>query len=135
MKREQSTTNVHNATHGGTSPTHASAVSFTVFGQCWSMKNGKRGKFKNPAALAFERDFGLQVPPEAKRNLGSENTTLRTTVRVWYPSWRQDLDVAIVYDLLQKTGVIYNDRWIREKHEFAEVDKKNPRVEITVEEI
>jgi len=41
----------------------------------------------------------------------------------------------LVYDLLQKGQVILNDRHIVEKHEYAEVDKQNPRVEIWVEEI
>jgi Holliday junction resolvase RusA-like endonuclease len=54
---------------------------------------------------------------------------------MFYPSWRQDVDLAIVYDMLQKTGVVSNDRWIRERHEFGLVDVDKPRVEIDIEEI
>ena len=109
-------------------------VSFTVFGQLYSMKNSKIiGRFKHPKAKAFERDFALQVPPEAKRGLGSPAEPIRAIVTVFYPSRRQDLDCALVYDCLQTAGVVTNDRYIIEKHEFAEVDAANPRVEITVE--
>ena len=111
-------------------------VSFTVFGQVYSMKNSKIiGRFKHPKASAFERDFALQVPPGAKRGLGSLMVPLRTIVTVYYPSRRQDLDCALVYDCLQTAGVVANDRYIIEKYEFAEVDAVNPRVEITVEAI
>jgi Holliday junction resolvase RusA-like endonuclease len=78
-------------------------------------------------------DFALQVPPEARRNMGALNQPLRSIVTVYYPSWQQDLDCAIVYDMLQKCGVVANDRYIREHYEYAEVDPKNPRVELTVE--
>lgn len=117
------------------------SVHFTILGQCYSMKNSKiprrhgHGMVKHPKALAFERDFALQVPVGVKLRLGSKDKPLRAIVTVWYPSYRQDLDCALIYDLLQSYGVVSNDRWIREKHEFAEVDAKNPRVEITVEEM
>ncbi len=115
-------------------------IAFTVFGQCYSMKNSHilaRGRtIKHPKARQFEQDFGLQVPPEAKRGLGSQDRPLMAIVSVWYPSWRQDVDVEIVWDLLQKCGVVSNDRWIREKHIFgARIDPINPRVEIEVSEI
>ena len=117
------------------------SVSMVIMGQCYSMKNSKtprkhgRGMVKHEKALKFEQDFALQVPPEAKRGLGSRKQLLRAIVTVWYPSWKQDGDFALIYDLLQKTGVVSNDRWIREKHEFAEVDKHNPRCEIQIEAI
>lgn len=119
----------------------ASTVSFLVYGNCYSMKNNKRPRknsramIKHPKALKFEQDFALQVPVVAKRGLGSRESLLRAIVTVYYPSWRQDVDFALIYDLLQKTGVVSNDRWIRERHEYGEVDPKNPRVEITVEEL
>ncbi len=118
------------------------SVSFTILGVCYSMKNSKtpvrnsRVMIKHSKALQFERDFALQVPVEAKRGLGSRERLLRAIITVWYPSWRQDVDFALIYDLLQKTGVVSNDRWIRERHEYAAaIDSKNPRCEIVVEEI
>lgn len=144
-KRAPTTTNVQVVTRGETLSGSASTagcveIAFTVLGQCWSLKNGHgwgRGRsWKNPKAVKFEKDFLLQVPPEVRQlGLGSDKTPLRANVSVYYPSWRQDVDVEIVWDLLQKAGVVSNDRWIREKHIYGHVDKDNPRVEIRLEEI
>lgn len=121
---------------GTTWSANASSVSFVIIGQCYSMKNSKMKHIKHPKARKFEQDFALQVPVEAKRNLGSKDVLLRAIISVWYPSWRQDADFALIEDLLQKTGVVSNDRWIREKHYYAcAIDPVNPRAEITIEEI
>ncbi len=119
------------------SPALTASVSFTVLGQCYSSKNSKaKYGVKHPKATAFERDFAYQVPVEAKRGLGSKDRLLRAIITVYYPSWRQDADFNLIEDLLQKTGVVSNDRWIREKHYYAAaIDPKNPRCEITIEEI
>jgi len=125
-------------------------VKFTILGQLWSMKNRrfpirkrslKTGKIRTimiPDAMArkFELDFITQVPAEYRNlKMGGLDTPLKATITVYYPSRRQDLDCALVYDLLQKSGVVANDRYIIEHHEFAEVDAKNPRVEVTIEEL
>ena len=135
MKRSNSTRPAPTAASGTTWSGNVRAVSFVVFGQMYSMKNSKRGHFKHEKALRFEQDFALQVPPGARLGIGSRKELLRATVTVWYPSWRQDVDFALIYDLLQRTGVVSNDRWIRQRAEFAEVDPANPRCEITVEAI
>lgn len=116
------------------------SISFTVYGQLWSMKNHRIPLKQNPyktipdqKARLFAQQFMSQVPIEATRT--RLEGPLRAIVTVFYPSQRQDLDCALVYDLLQKAAVITNDRQIIEKHEFRETDKVNPRVEITVEPI
>lgn len=87
-------------------------------------------------AQAFRDQFVRQVPTNCcNLALGSRTAPLRAIVTVFYPSYRQDLDCALIYDLLQEFRVVSNDRWIREKHEFAEVDPKNARVEVTIEEV
>lgn len=113
-------------------------IKFTVYGQCYSMKNGKsgRGMRKHPKAVVFERDFALQVPLSAKQGIGSQRSPLEAWVVVYYPSFLQDVDVEIVWDLLQKCGVVSNDRWIRRKHiDGRETDRDRPRVEITISEM
>jgi Holliday junction resolvase RusA-like endonuclease len=107
-----------------------------IFGVVYSMKNSKiarRGGFpvKHPKCRKFEQDFMAQVPPSASKN--ALQGPLRAIVTAFYPDRRQDLSCEIVYDLLQKSGVIKNDSQVIEKHEFREIDKKNPRVEITIE--
>lgn len=113
-------------------------VQFTIHGQLYSMKNSKiarRGGFpvKHQKARQFEKDFALQVPPEY-RNLRLQGP-LRINVTVYYPSRRQDLDAALVFDCLQKSGVIANDRDLIEQHLYREVSKDKPRVEISLEEL
>jgi Holliday junction resolvase RusA-like endonuclease len=113
-----------------------SPVRLVVYGQLYSMKNSKIfGRFKHPKARAFERDFALQVKPKQRVNMGDVDHPLRSQVTVYYPSHRQDLDCALVYDCLQSAGVIANDRFITEKHEYRKVDPYEPRVEITIEEL
>ena len=142
MTKRASTTRHARSAAPGTTPRGLASVAFVVQGVCYSMKNSKiprrygRGMVKHPKAVAFERDFLAQVPPSAKLGLGSKTRPLRVNIGVYYPSWRQDVDVALVYDCLQAAGVVSNDRWIREQHVYgAQIDNKNPRVEITVEEI
>ena len=67
--------------------------------------------------------------------MGGQDQMLKAVVTVYYPSMRSDLDCAYCYDLLQKYGVISNDRYIRQKIETARIDKQNPRVEIELYEI
>lgn len=126
-----------------TSQETARSVSLTILGHLPSMKNSRRilrqkgsGRpfsAKSEESVRYVGDFCLQVPPEAAN--GALTGPLRTHVSVWYRSERSDLDCALVYDCLQASGVIRNDRQIIEKHEYRHVDKKNPRVEITIEEL
>ena len=146
MKRASHMTPVQSADAGMISPIRAQSVSFTVLGVPASKSNrrraavnprtGQRMSIKSKEALKYCEDFALQVPPEAKQGLGSQTALLRGIISVWYPALRSDVDVELIWDLLQKCGVVTNDRWIREKFIYgAEIDPANPRVEITVEEI
>lgn len=117
------------------------AIRLTVHAQIASMKNRripiKSNPYKtipNAAARAFERDFLLQVKtqiPEGWVPMGSLHEPLSTVVHVTYPDMRSDLSVEIAYDLLQKSGVISNDRFIRRKVELASISKE-PLVQIEV---
>jgi|SRR6185503_4489259 len=116
------------------------SIAFVILGQMWSMKNariplkGSHRTIMSKPAFKFASDFFLQVPSRYRNiRLGSRKEPLRSVVTVFYPSYRQDLDCGLLYDLLQDCGVVSNDRWIREKHEYAAVDPKNPRVELTLE--
>lgn len=114
-------------------------IRFTILGKLVSAKNRKIQTrsghvFKNPEVVRYERDFRAQVPSECRGLLlGSLAEPLSATVKVFYPSRRSDLDCALVYDLLQHTGVVANDRYITEKHEYGDVDPSNPRVEIEIQ--
>ncbi len=125
---------------------NAFTASFVVFGQLVSMKNSRRllknrrtGKTfsaKSEEAMKYLEDFCRQVPPEYRGiKLGSMQRPLRIVCSVFYQSRRSDLDIALLLDCLQVAEVIRNDRDIIEQHLYAEVDAKNPRVELLIEEI
>jgi Holliday junction resolvase RusA-like endonuclease len=117
-------------------------ISLTIYGALASMKNRRIPTKRNPyvtipnkSAQSFARTFLEQVPRSACRCIGSLKRPLRAKVTVYYPSMRSDVDAELVFDLLQKAGVIRNDRYIREKHIIGRIDKESPRVEIEVEEM
>lgn len=119
------------------------SVSFTILGVIASMKNSRRPSdrnlyvtLKSRGCEAFERDFRAQLPGRACIALGSLTQPLKATVKVFYRDYRSDVDVEFLFDLMQKYGVVVNDRYIRWKDVCGvEVDKLNPRVEVTVEEL
>ena len=82
------------------------------------------------------QDAVLQVPSEYRNlALGSTETPLRANVSVFYRSARSDLDTSLLYDCLQLAGVISNDRYIFEHHEWKHIDKLVPRIEVILEEL
>ena len=54
---------------------------------------------------------------------------LSLTVDVYQENLRRDLDCELLCDVLQKTGVIENDRAIWAKHYQRFIDKQNPRTQ------
>ena len=48
--------------------------------------------------------------------------------RIWYASRRPDLDASLVEDSLQRAGIIFDDRQLREKHLYWGLDRDRPRV-------
>jgi len=113
-------------------------ISFTILGQCASKSNSRRLVYKNnkpmfiksKRAMEFKRMFMAQVP---KAEPIMEDVVLTCTI--YYSSRRPDLDESLVMDCLEGAGIIGNDRQIKEKHIYWGLDKKNPRVDITVERI
>ncbi len=115
-------------------------VRFTVYGHLPRKSNRRKiaraGKrimlIKSKDALDYEKSFLEQVPRNAKRGYGNRDQLLALEARIYYRSWRSDVSVELLLDLLQKSGVISNDRWVREFHYIGLVDPKNPRVELTL---
>jgi len=128
---------------GGNTPetltghSEATETGFTIYGVVPSLKNsrdigrrpdpdgGKPQLFptRNPEIIRYMSDFAAQLPRRCR--LGLEGVFV-VHMRVWYPNWRRDMDVEIVYDLLQSCGVIENDRFIVGKHAWKYVDPKQP---------
>ena len=111
----------------------------TVQGNLPSLKNRRRlipGKgnrkpmiIKSKDAMDYEQMFLLAIP---KKMCVGYDGPVSVKVRVWYQSRRNDLSIELLYDLLQKAGVILNDRQIVHQESFKDLDKENPRVHFTV---
>lgn len=85
---------------------------------------------KSEKSLNYAEDFAKQITGDMKLELGNKDQHLRMDVIVYYPNFRYDLSVELLKDLLQATGVLKDDRWIREEHLYAFIDKTNPRVKV-----
>ena len=92
------------------------------------VKFGKRpASIKSDKARAFEASVKQQV--QELPRLMTEKVVV--FIKIFYASERPDLDESIILDALQ--GLVYaNDRQVREKHVYHEIDRKNPRFEIVV---
>ncbi|HET8708966.1 MAG TPA: RusA family crossover junction endodeoxyribonuclease [Candidatus Saccharimonadales bacterium] len=111
----------------------------TIYGQVYSKANSRRLvrrgnrtiSIKSERALDFEENAiqQLQLLFKNKKPIEGE---LVIECTIFYPSQRQDLDASLVFDVLQKAGVIVNDRQLREQHLFHAIDKANPRVDIAI---
>jgi crossover junction endodeoxyribonuclease RusA len=100
--------------------------------------------FVTPVAHAFINEVAKRVEAEG---IVPMKGRLRVTLRVYQPNRRFDLEssLKVLLDALAvkrdkkgnlvRGGCYLNDRQIREMHLFQEIDAKNPRVEVVVEEV
>lgn len=128
-----------------TKPQHSgpSLVSGVIEGKVVSKANSRRvtrsGLFiKSADALAFEQTAWQQIPHDLTPIEGD----VLFIATVYYGSYRQDLDISLVLDVLQQqknkagqvwfNGVYVNDRQVKTKIIRHAIDKENPRIEFTV---
>lgn len=91
---------------------------------------GKSPAFiKSAKAMSYADSFALQLRPLETLLEGQ----LRVDMWIYYATQRPDLDESLILDLLQ--GKVYtNDRQVRERHTYHQIDKADPRVEIAISE-
>ena len=115
----------------------------TIYGQAVSKANSRRmvynKKTKKPMYIKSEKamayvDSFIKQTDEFRWSGPPYECKLILHCDMYYESERPDLDESLVMDCLQKADIIKNDRLIREKHIYHFIDKKNPRVEIKLEE-
>ena len=97
-------------------------------------KNRRTGKLfsaKSSKALKYE-DYFIMQAVSIKRGLFVDKEPLKLTCHIYYQSKLSDLSDELFCDLLQKSGIIPNDRYIVEKHLYHHIDKINPRVEAEI---
>ena len=93
-------------------------------------KTDKPMVIKSSVALSYAKQFGKQVTDEMKVGVGSEKEVLAVWANMYYPSNRQDISIEMITDLMQKHGIISNDRWVKCHLLFGAIDRDNPRVHI-----
>lgn len=111
----------------------------TIFGNLPSLKNRRRlipgkGKrkpmiIKSRDAMDYEQAFLMAIPKRMR--VGYEGQ-VSVKVRVHYQSRRSDLSTELLFDLLQKSGIIKNDNQIMHTEAWKGKDADNPRVHFTV---
>ncbi len=113
----------------------------TIYGACPSKSNcykvvrreGHGTLSKSDALKSYEQSFFMQNTLRNKKI----SRRFKFTVDVYYKSDRPDLDnsLKILLDCLQLCGTIANDRLCAEIHARKFIDKTNPRVVLTIEEL
>lgn len=106
-----------------------------LFGQSRQKGNTlKRGRgntvFHSKDYLKSFNDFILQAKAQWNQPMIEGDVVMTATI--YYQSLRSDLDDSLICDVLEKAGVIKNDRQIKEKHLFHGLDRANPRIEVEV---
>lgn len=109
-----------------------------IYGHLPSGKNnyeiGFRRMFKTDkrGVITYEKDFETQAVVFKYKNKIKEpfSGSLALQAKIYFRDFRRDLDTILFCDLLQKHGIVENDRSIRIKIlDGINVDSKNPRIE------
>lgn len=116
-------------------------LSIVVLGEPVSKANSRR-LVKHGNRLAFIKsqkalDYEIYALIQLKRVTNDTNFKMFTrpvsvTATLYYASERPDLDESLLLDILQKAKIYKNDRLVREKHIYHQIDKSNPRAMINV---
>ena len=114
----------------------------TIIGQPYSKANHRGYKkaqsrfgreylqnVKSTQALGYQNDFLAQICPKLQSPIDYD---IILFCDIFYKSRRPDLDESLIMDCLQKAGIIQNDRLIKEKHIYWNLDPKNPRAQISL---
>jgi Holliday junction resolvase RusA-like endonuclease len=111
-------------------------MDWQVLGDVPSLKNMNRfanGRCYHPKEIKEYKDsFALQTPKIYKKLYRDD---ICVTIKYWTKDLRKDVHnmEAICFDSLEYSGVIKNDRQIKLwGGKFMGVDKKNPRIEISL---
>lgn len=110
-----------------------SAVGVTPDYRIYQKKRKPKFK-KSDEALLYCQAFALQMNA-LKSYIGwgdpIQDEVFMVCV-IYYTSQRKDLDESLIMDMLQKTGIIKNDRLIRTKFVDHFIDKQRPRANIVL---
>lgn len=94
-------------------------------------KSGKTLCIKSVKAQKTVADFERQIKAQWKDAAITKPCIL--IAHIYYPNRRHDLEASLLCDILQKAGVIQNDRLVERMALTKGLDPKNPRVELSIE--
>ena len=124
-------------------------MTFTLYGTLQQKGNsrrifrsGKTGRpimVKSAAANALVNDFLSQLA-KFKHTVCADTVlpimdAVSLTATIYYPNLRHDLEASLLCDILQKGGIIGNDRQIKEMHLYHALDRNKPRAEVSLKTI
>lgn len=87
---------------------------------------------KSTEARKYEQQFACAATYSILNGLPVPWEKMAITAVVYQENLRRDLDCELLPDLLQKVGVIQNDRAFWYKNYIRAIDKRNPRVEFRI---
>ena len=93
---------------------------------------GRLVPIKEKAALAYEEKFEDAVFASLGNLSPLEGERFYLKAKIYYENMRRDLDGELLPDLLQKAGILKNDRLLWRKEYERGIDKNNPRVEFEI---
>ncbi len=113
-------------------------VTFTILGEPASKSNSQKiVKFgKKTALIKSDKARGYQKIFAQQRPVVAELTKADVLVQmvIYYASRRPDLDESLILDEMQ--GCVYaNDRQVKRKEIYWQLDRENPRAVIRVSEL
>lgn len=119
------------------------ALVFTIYGKIPAKsssrrivraRNGRTFIISSAQCKQFERDFHVQALKIEKNIFADKRLSVNI---IWYAdSYRQDIDspAKVIFDCLQKEGIILNDNKIDKYTIERFISKDNPRAEIRITE-
>ena len=119
---------------------------FTIVGRLDGLNDYTSANRTNPyKGSKMKADAEKTIMYSIRQQLHRLNITkpVRLKYEFWEPNKRRDLDNIsafahkVIQDSLVKTGILLNDSWdyIVGYSDFFYVDKNNPRIEVTLEEV
>lgn len=88
------------------------------------------GVYKSPEANAWEHEAGYSIMDHKKYG----TTGIVVTCELYVGRVSSDIDnrIKILLDLLEKQGIVENDKQVMELHVYKFIDHEDPRIEFEV---
>ena len=112
-------------------------VVITIKGEVPSLKNSIRvsGRrvYETSDIRTYKAAFNIQIPFKKRANI---SVPVHVSIMLYKKDHRKDAvnQTAIIFDCLQHSGVIKNDRLVESWDVESDIDKEDPRAELKIKE-